>query len=83
MTTETTTLADLCKTLRIAPKLARHRLRAAEYAHDGRYVFTKAQVAKVTAIIKGNGEAKAKPSPKAAKKAPAKKKANDDAQASA
>jgi hypothetical protein len=70
MTTETTTLSDLCKSLKIAPKLARVRLRAAEFAHNGRYEFSKAQLPKVTAIINGGDAPKAA----AAKaKAPAKK----------
>ncbi len=81
MAKELTSLADICKEMKIAPRLARIRLRNSDELEksEGGWNFTQAQVAKVKAIIKGSGE---KPAPKAkaptawAKPAPKAKKSS-------
>lgn len=53
--TEGTSLADICKELKMEPRAARRKLRNAEFeAEGGRYVFTrKADVEKVKKILAG------------------------------
>ncbi len=65
------TLAELCATLRIAPRAARMKLRASKVKHDGRYAWGKSKLAKIKAII----QADAPKAPVAAKNATKKKTA--------
>lgn len=53
-----TTLADICKGLKMEPRTARRILRNAEVeVEGGRWVFGKAQAAQVTKLLKDKIEA--------------------------